>query len=394
MDPITALGLLSSVSELIKASNSLLKLIKSFKDAEKDLVELFNDVSIFEEALKGFDRVLRSRQTRHNISGQVINSALEDAFATIQDLETRLVQMLKSEVSPMRRMKWVQHKSSIKKLHDRIKEQSAMLQSFLALAHAFVVPFSRLTVDLLIHVDRETFLAVCSQHPEFLRIGSTDDGESDSVSLQNSIISEPSTLASGSSRSSLRRISIDTTASSIGSSTSSLQRLSIDTSPTSPLVQNFVDSVHVHHKTDQTTNVQGPSTDAVAIRRACRYNCFCQCHAQSKPIPVRGFSKVKPLQYQCSEPSCEGAKSFGENVVVPSTFFRKAISQVMSSRSIKVRYDLNTYRMVSEGSDAMRYVKHGNLEKLRNCIQTGEATLWDTAPDGWSLLHVSSTTEY
>lgn len=61
----------------------------------------------------------------------------------------------------------------------------------------------------------------------------------------------------------------------------------------------------------------------------------------------------------------------------------------MSSKSIKVRYDLNTFRMVSEGSAAMRSVKHGNLDKLKICIQTGEATLWDTAPDGWSLLHVS-----
>ena len=110
------------------------------------------------------------------------------------------------------------------------------------------------------------------------------------------------------------------------------------------------------------------------------------------PIPVRGFSKVKPSQYQCNEPSCQGASPSGEKFVVPSTFFRKAISQVMSSKSIKVRYDLNTYRMVSEGSDAMRYVKHGNLEKLKICIKTGEATLWDTAPDGWSLLHVSPTT--
>lgn len=147
MDPITALGLLSSVSQLIQASNSLLELMKSFKDAEKEILEICNDVLIFHEALKGFDRVLRSRQTRHNISGKVINSALEEAFATIQDLEMRLVQMSKSEVSPMRRMKWVQHKSSLKKLHDRIKEQSAMLQSFLALAHAFVSPSSRLTAD-------------------------------------------------------------------------------------------------------------------------------------------------------------------------------------------------------------------------------------------------------
>lgn len=39
----------------------------------------------------------------------------------------------------------------------------------------------------------------------------------------------------------------------------------------------------------------------------------------------------------------------------------------------------------------MRYVKHGNLDKLKVSIETGEATIWDTAPDGWSLLHVSLT---
>lgn len=138
MDPITALGLISSVSQLLQASGSLLELIKTFKHAEKDFFELFNDVSVFNEALKGFDRVLRSRQTKHNISGKVISGALQDASATIHDLEMRFIQMSKSEVSPVRRMKWVQHKSSLKKLHDRIKEQSAMLQSFLALAHACV----------------------------------------------------------------------------------------------------------------------------------------------------------------------------------------------------------------------------------------------------------------
>lgn len=140
MDPITALGLISSVSQLLQASGSLLELIITFKNADKEFDELFNDVSVFNEALKGFDRVLRSRQTKHNISGKVISTALEDAFATIHDLEMRFIQMSKSEVAPIRRMKWVQHKSSLKKLHDRIKEQSAMLQSFLALAHVSVAP--------------------------------------------------------------------------------------------------------------------------------------------------------------------------------------------------------------------------------------------------------------
>ena len=63
---------------------------------------------------------------------------------------------------------------------------------------------------------------------------------------------------------------------------------------------------------------------------------------------------------------------------------------VVASHSVKVRYHVNTFHMVPEGSDVMRYTKQGDLDSLKAAIQSGKATLWDTAPDGWSLLHVSS----
>lgn len=138
MDPITAIGVLASLSSLITASSSVINVLKSFKDGERELLELLNDVAVFEEALRGFDRVLRSRQTKHNISAPVIQNALEEGSATIQELESRLVQVEKCGSSAVRRMKWVQHKSSFKTLHGRLKAQSTTLQSFLALAHAFV----------------------------------------------------------------------------------------------------------------------------------------------------------------------------------------------------------------------------------------------------------------
>ena len=138
MDPITVIGLLASLSNLIQASDSLRQVVKSFKDGEKELLELFNDVSVFEEALKGFDRVLRSRKTQHKISGAVIHGALQESSATIHHLERRLAEISKFENSAVRRMKWVQHKSSFKRLHERLSAQNTMLQSFLALAHAFV----------------------------------------------------------------------------------------------------------------------------------------------------------------------------------------------------------------------------------------------------------------
>jgi len=146
MDPVTAIGLLASVSQLIQGCNTLLTLIKTFKDGDKDLLELVNHVSSFEEALKGFDRVLRSRQTQHHIAPEVIKAALEEGFATIQNLQRRLAQIFKSDLSAVRRMKWVQNKSSLTRLQERLKAQNTMLQSFLALAHAFVALFFQVGV--------------------------------------------------------------------------------------------------------------------------------------------------------------------------------------------------------------------------------------------------------
>lgn len=208
------------------------------------------------------------------------------------------------------------------------------------------------------------------------------------MSPQNSIQSETSILASRSSISSLRRTSIDTTPSSVGSAASSLRRISLGISSTSPLIPDIEEDVR--HEGDQRINAKAWSPDASTIRRACRYDCFCICHKSSPAATTGGVSKFSEFKHHCNEPSCQGAGLSEDEAVIPS-FFRKAIGAVMSSRNIKVRYHLNTYRMVSEGSDALRYVKHGNLEKLKICIQTGEATLWDTAPDGWSLLHVSSS---
>lgn len=238
-------------------------------------------------------------------------------------------------------MKWVQHKASFTKLHGRVKEQST------------------------VNFHRETFLDTCTQYPHFLQIQSlsADDINSDVVST----LSESTTDASEISASSRRRSSIDTAASSVASSDSLLQKTSSSSSdnPRQSLVVN--------------DNVAGP----LVLRKACRFDCFCACHTQDVVIK-RGFSRaINP----CTDRSCH---AYNEATVAVSGFFRKALAHVASSNSVKVRYDLNTFRMVSEGSDAMRYVKHGNLDKLKTCIKTGEATLWDTAPDGWSLLHTAA----
>lgn len=138
MDPVSAIGLLASISSLLQASKATLKWLKSFKDAQKDLADLINDLSLFEEALKGFDRVFRSRQTKHNISEDVLRKAINDGTAMIKEIERRLTRVYKSEVSALRRVRFVQNKPAFDALCARIQNQCAQMHSFISLAHLFV----------------------------------------------------------------------------------------------------------------------------------------------------------------------------------------------------------------------------------------------------------------
>lgn len=52
MDPKTVIGLLPSLADLIQASNFLLVIVKSFRKKERELMELFNDFSVFGEQKK------------------------------------------------------------------------------------------------------------------------------------------------------------------------------------------------------------------------------------------------------------------------------------------------------------------------------------------------------
>jgi hypothetical protein len=138
MDPISAIGLLSSLSSLIGASKEVLDLIKSFKDGDKELIGLYNSVSLFQENLKGFDRVLRSRRTGHNISVETINNAIKDSAGMMKELEDRLLSVSKSESSTVRRMKWVQHRSTFEKITEDLKWKCMMLHSLVSVAQVYM----------------------------------------------------------------------------------------------------------------------------------------------------------------------------------------------------------------------------------------------------------------
>ena len=91
----------------------------------------------------------------------------------------------------------------------------------------------------------------------------------------------------------------------------------------------------------------------------------------------------------CDDPRCQSKNALESTIDFTSKIFQKTFPHVMSSHTLKVRYHLSTFHVVFEGSDVMRYTRQGNLDSLRSAIQSGQATIWDTAPDGWSLLHTA-----
>ena len=101
----------------------------------------------------------------------------------------------------------------------------------------------------------------------------------------------------------------------------------------------------------------------------------------------KSFCKLEVSSYNCDDANCQSNKAM--SLSSSTRLFQKILCQVKSAQSIKVRHHMSTFHMVPESSDVLRYVKLGKLDSLQSAIQSGRATLWDTAPDGWSLLHVS-----
>ena len=189
--------------------------------------------------------------------------------------------------------------------------------------------------------------------------------------------SESSSLASKASFASLSHPSISTPRSSIESSEASLLQVS------SRVSEDSLKSRHSHN-----------ATASLIVRRACRFDCYCSCHSVtiveegSATSVEKSFSQLGVSSTLCDDPRCQLGGSTEKAFSSISFFFQKALSHVMSAHSVKVRYHMNTFHMVPESSDIMRFAKQGGLDKLMEAIQSWQATIWDTAPDGWSLLHV------
>ena len=136
MDPVTVTGLVSSIVQLIEAAKKVNDIFQTFKDRDKELSALRDDIAAFIEALCGFDRILRSRNTIHRVSSPALEDVLRNSMEIVIELRDWLLQLSTSTLSAVRRAKWVQHKSALKKLHGKVREKIAMLHTFLSITQA------------------------------------------------------------------------------------------------------------------------------------------------------------------------------------------------------------------------------------------------------------------
>lgn len=140
MDPVTLIGLLASISTLVAGSQEALKLLRSFKEGDKELSSLIVQVGLFEENLKAFDRLLRSRsrQAFQAMSAATLSRSIEDSSSKLVDLERRLLQICKAENSSVRRLRWIQNRSSFREISEDLRAKCGMMHSLVSTAQMYV----------------------------------------------------------------------------------------------------------------------------------------------------------------------------------------------------------------------------------------------------------------
>ena len=139
---------------------------------------------------------------------------------------------------------------------------------------------------------------------------------------------------------------------------------------------------------NKTTPVVGPLVSSD--------RCLCQCH-HAKFSNLRTQLEARFPRYflgiasQCTNFECCARRNRSRGkVVISSKWLRETGIFSMTTRKTHLHNSLPIRGTLSEGSDANRYAKTGNVEGLRRLFANGVVTPFATTPDGWSLMHAAA----
>ncbi|RFU26989.1 hypothetical protein B7463_g9348, partial [Scytalidium lignicola] len=162
---------------------------------------------------------------------------------------------------------------------------------------------------------------------------------------------------------------------------------------------------------DAHTEILSSSDQSFVELQAARYVdhncdrwCKCACHMKKKWASPQVFDLVvgqlllgytgfiRPHQ-KCSKLSCRQQSDLKTQVTYrfPSWFVALSISIMIAKRAMQTPEMLvRVLRVRPYGStDLFRFATHGNIGKLQDLFNNGEASPWDVQPDGRNALHFS-----
>jgi hypothetical protein len=127
----------------------------------------------------------------------------------------------------------------------------------------------------------------------------------------------------------------------------------------------------------------------------CSDSCACSCHVNDifKP-PGRQTTITQPVCGRkriadCTELTCRKLALKKRQITIrQSSVLKKEFILSVISRGLRISPQIKNRPIVPETSDAIKFSQVGDLISLRKLIQDGKASIFDTGPDGWSLLHV------
>jgi hypothetical protein len=136
-------------------------------------------------------------------------------------------------------------------------------------------------------------------------------------------------------------------------------------------------------------------TSQIVQRGTCDDSCACPCHANDIfELPGRQATITQPVRVRkqivdCTEPKCRKLALKKRQITIrESSVLKKEFILSVVLRGPRISCQIKSRPIVPETSDAIKFSQVGDLNSLRKLILDGRASIFDTGPDGWSLLHV------
>lgn len=119
----------------------------------------------------------------------------------------------------------------------------------------------------------------------------------------------------------------------------------------------------------------------------CHSQCKCQCHKADDLKLEDG--KGGACRFRCSSPNCQTKRSRTTKIFVrDATILKREFVISMMTRGFRISCNIKTRPIVPASAEAIKCSMNGDSETFLKLLIAKKASIYDTEPDGWSLLHV------